>query len=439
MTTSKQTQTAGSALDTKEINTAYVWVWLPGATEPVVAGAVKQVGDLLVFNYGRSYLSRGDAIPLYLPELPLVSGRINPPSGMKVAGAIRDGAPDSWGQRVILAHRMGKLTNSSDTGDLPLLTYLLESGSNRIGALDFQASSTKYVPRSSSATLSEMQSAAEKLLNGETLSPSLDSALLHGSSIGGARPKVALSEHAANEPSRELIAKLSLTTDPYPVVKAEAVAMELARRVGLNVAHTQLISSLGRHVLLVDRFDRPGNVGSDPGTPGERRLVVSALTLLKLDEMFGRYATYPNFADVIRARFTNPDQTLRELFSRIVFNINVGNIDDQARNHAAFWDGEQLTLTPAYDLCPQLRSGESADQAMAIGRDGQRSSRLCVALAAAEIYHLTRAQAQEIIDHQIGIITAEWNAAADQAQLTALERKQLWGRQILNPSIHYLQ
>lgn len=438
-TTSKQTPNSSSALDGKEVETAYVWVWLPGATEPVVAGALKPVGDLLVFQYGKSYLGREDAIPLYLPELPLASGRIDPPRGMKVAGAIRDAAPDSWGQRVILAHRIGKLTKSSDTGDLPLLTYLLESGSNRIGALDFQTSATEYVPRSTSATLSEMQSAADKLLIGETLSPALDSALLHGSSIGGARPKVALSEHTANEPGRELIAKLSVTTDPYPVVKAEAVAMDLARRVGLNVARTHLIRSLGRDVLIVDRFDRPGNVGSDPGTPGQRRLVVSALTLLGLDEMFARYATYPNLADIIRARFTNPDQTLRELFSRIVFNINVGNIDDHARNHAAFWDGEQLTLTPAYDLCPQLRSGETANQAMAIGREGQRSSRLSVALAAAEIYHLTHVQAQEIIDRQLGTITDEWSAAADQAELTALEREQLWGRQILNPSIHYLE
>ncbi len=437
MMISKPAPSMSSALRTKGIKIAYVWIWLPGATEPVVAGVLKPAGELLVFNYGKSYLSRGDAIPLYLPELPLRRGRILPLGGLKVAGAIRDAAPDAWGQRVILAHRAMGRSKSSDTEDLPLLTYLLESGSNRIGALDFQTSSTTYVPRSVSTTLSEMHSAAEKLLIGETLSPALDAALLHGSSIGGARPKVVLSEHTANEPGRELIAKFSTTTDPYPVVKAEAVAMELARRVGLNVAHTQLIRSLGRDVLLIDRFDRPGNLGSDPGTPGERRLVVSALTLLELDEIFGRYATYPNLADVIRARFTNPDQTLRELFSRIVFNINVGNIDDHARNHAAFWDGHQLILTPAYDLCPQLRSGETADQAMAIGRDGQRSSRLSVALAAAEIYHLTRAQAQEIIDHQIGAITDEWNAAADHAQLTAFEREQLWGRQILNPSIHY--
>ena len=37
--------------------------------------------------------------------------------------------------------------------------------------------------------------------------------------------------------------------------------------------------------------------------------------------MAGRYATYVDLAHQIRARFVDPDATLRELFSRIEFNI----------------------------------------------------------------------------------------------------------------------
>ncbi len=40
---------------------AYVWVWLPGRTEPVVAGRLYRDGARLAFNYGRSYLDRPDA------------------------------------------------------------------------------------------------------------------------------------------------------------------------------------------------------------------------------------------------------------------------------------------------------------------------------------------------------------------------------------------
>lgn len=404
--------------------TAFVWIWLPAAVEPVVAGRLDEVGDIIDFTYGRSYLSRPNAIPLYLPELPLRPGRIRPGTGLSVAGCIDDAGPDSWGQRVILARHLGHLNRSSDTGDLTTLTYLLESGSDRIGALDFQASATTYVPRGSRASLADMQQAAATLESGDHIQPELAEALLRGTSIGGARPKVLL-----DDGGRKLIAKLSSATDTYPVVKAEGVAMELARRCGLSVALTEVTSSMQRDVLLVERFDRR------PGT-NMRRLLVSALTMLGLDEMMGRYATYYDLADLIRRRFTEPAATLRELFRRIVFNICVGNIDDHARNHAAFWDGSVLALTPAYDLCPQPRSGTQASQAMAIGRDGQRESRLAVCRDASETYLLTSKQADEIIDAQVSTISDEWDDAADVAHLSTQDRQLLWKRQILNPYIH---
>jgi len=65
-----------------------------------------------------------------------------------------------------------------------------------------------------------------------------------------------------------------------------------------------------------------------------------------------------------------------------VFNILIGNTDDHTRNHAAFWDGHLLTVTPAYDICPQARHGQIATQAMLIKGD-DRSSRITTCLAAA--------------------------------------------------------
>jgi serine/threonine-protein kinase HipA len=92
--------------------------------------------------------------------------------------------------------------------------------------------------------------------------------------------------------------------------------------------------------------------------------------------MMGRYATYHEPAETVRHRFTKPEATCHELFARIACNILVGNTDDHARNHAAFWDGAQLTLTPAYDICPQARSAGEATQAMAYGPDGEASANL---------------------------------------------------------------
>jgi len=409
-------------MTTSNPQAAFVWTWLPDASEPVVAGRIDADGPMHMFTYARSYRGRSDAVPLYQPELPLVPGTLRPPGGLTVAGCLRDCGPDSWGQRVILARHLGHLTSASDASELSLLTYLLESGSDRIGALDFQASASEYVPRTStSATLEQLMAAAADIETGRVLPLLLAEALTRGTSIGGARPKVLLADAG-----RSLIAKFSSTTDIRPVVKAEGVAMELARRAGLNVAPTQIIRTAGKDVLLVDRFDRQGD--------GQRRHLVSALTILGLDEFTGaRYGSYALLADHIRQSFTHPAATLRELFSRIVFNVLVGNTDDHPRNHAAFVNADHsLTLTPAYDVCPQPRSVPQANQAMAIGRDRERSSRLSTCIAASDIYLLDTLQAQSIIDAQIDVIQTQWQDAADTAELTELDRQQLYGREILN-------
>ena len=74
---------------------------------------------------------------------------------------------------------------------------------------------------------------------------------------------------------------------------------------------------------------------------------------------------------------------------------------------------------------------------MAITRDVRRQSRFATCLDAAEIYHLSRAQAADIIEHQVTVIAEQWDAAADAARLTDADRGQMWGRQILNPAVHY--
>ncbi|HEX4669396.1 MAG TPA: HipA domain-containing protein [Solirubrobacterales bacterium] len=402
---------------TSEPEHAFVWIWLPGTVDPVVAGRLDVEGQVLVFTYGRSYLEREGRVPLYLPELPLGRGSIPPRVG-EMAGCIADAAPDAWGQRVILNRLTG--TTAADTTALTPLTYLLESGSDRTGAIDFQVSAEEYVPRSlDQATLEELAESAERVELGVPLSPALDQALLHGSSVGGARPKALL-----RDDGRQLIAKFSSTTDTHPVVKGEFVAMELARRVGIETAKVELTKALGRDALLVERFDRP---------KGERRAMVSALTILGLDELGARYASYANLSNQIRARFTDPTSTLRELFARITFNILSGNNDDHARNHSAFWDGAELTLTPAYDICPAPRAGGETAQAMAIGADGYRFSQVAGCVARASPYLLSEAEAREIVDHQIELIETEWADVCDRAELTEVDRDSFWHRQFLNP------
>jgi serine/threonine-protein kinase HipA len=375
---------------------------------PSVAGRLARVERQLVFNYGRSYLDRNDAISLYEPELPLRSGEFPLLNGLSMPGCIRDAAPDAWGRKVIINKKLGKRGKEVDTAELDELTYLLETGSDRIGALEFQTSPTDYLPRDEGeASLEELLTAAERVEKGIPLTPELERALVHGSSIGVARPKALITSG-----QRKYIAKFSSQNDLYNVVKAEFVAMRLAAQVGISAAPVRLQRASGKDVLLIERFDR-----EHTGDGWTRRSMVSALTMLELDELMARYASYEELATIIRHRFTEPKKTLT---------------DDHARNHCAFWNGSELALTPAYDVCPQARAGGEASQAMLIVGD-ERESRLEICLKAAHLFLLSDAEAMTLIVHQIKTIQQKWDEVAQEAQLTQVDRKLMWRRQFLNP------
>jgi serine/threonine-protein kinase HipA len=398
---------------------AYVWIWLPDATEPVVCGRLDRSDDRYVFSYGSSYLERADAVAIYEPELPLDDFEHESLDG-PMPLCIDDAAPDSWGRSVINAN-LGAVGAEFD----PLM-YLLESGSDRVGAIDFQASATDYVPRAPvHAPLEQLMTAADKIDAGEPIDADLAAALVNRTPLGGARPKALIDDAGV-----KLLAKFSRQSDTFLWTQSEYVAMELARRVGIDVAPVRFVETMGRGVLLVERFDRP--------TSGTRRRVVSAATILSMQTIVAaQHFSYVELADEIRANFVQPDATLRELFSRIMFNILVGNTDDHARNHAAFILGDGLALTPAYDVSPQPRSGEVARHPRFGDGDSGRESRIAALVEAAPIYHLTPEQGREIGAQQVDTIRREWDEACDAAQLTRAQRDGLLKGPILNPYAFY--
>ncbi|HRK57594.1 MAG TPA: type II toxin-antitoxin system HipA family toxin [Burkholderiaceae bacterium] len=407
---------------------AYVWIWLPTAVQPVVAGKLEadDRGNIL-FNYGKSYLQRADehppAMSIYEPELPLKQGALPLLDGLAMPGCIRDAAPDAWGRRVIIHKKLGRRGKDADTEVLSELTYLLESGSDRIGALDFQRSSSQYMPRSArNVPLEELLDSATRVEQGMPLTPELDQALFHGSSIGGARPKALIEDRGT-----KYVAKFSSNADLYSVVKAEFIAMRLAVLAGIHVAPVKLVQAANKDVLLVERFDREKTVNG-----WTRKAMVSALTLFGLDDMMARYASYETLAEMIRHRFDDPKETLEELFARLVFNILCGNTDDHARNHAAFWNGKTLRLTPAYDLCPQNRIGHEATQAMLISGNN-RLSKLKSCLEAAHHFLLSEHEARAMFDRQREAIENHWDHVCDEASLSTVDRQLFWRRQFLNP------
>lgn len=409
----------------KAASEAFVWIWLPNATEPVVCGRIDLVDGIYRFTYGRSYLTRTDAMPIWLPELPLEDRVIVPDAPAVIAGALRDAAPDQWGRRVVLNRQFNMRGKDVDTGDLDELNYMLMSGSDRIGALDFQASPREYVPRlQRDATLQDLLHAADAVERGVPLSPELEDALRHGTSIGGARPKAQLIDK-----DRKLIAKFSSSRDNHNVVRGEYLAMRLARIVGLRVATVEVVVAENKDVLLVERFDRVKREHV-----WLRKAMVSGLTVQGLDELGARYASYAALAEILRLRSSDPAGDMKELWSRILFNILVGNTDDHARNHACFFDGETLRLTPAYDIDPRPRLGREANQAMAIVGDDRRAL-IATALDASGAFGIQRDEAIAIAVWQLEMIHANFRAEAAAGGLTAVEQYQLARRAFLNPYV----
>ncbi len=403
----------------------YVWRWLPGATDPVVAGELRfDDKGRQSFVYGRSYLGRDNAETIYESELPLRPGGHEPINGLDHFSCLRDAAPDAWGRRVIENRLFGRRDVVAD-GRVDESTYLLNSGSDRTGSLDFQASASEYIPRDlSAASLDELYQAAELLATDQPIPVELEAALNHGTSIGGARPKAAITGE-----SSKYVAKFSVSTDQFQIVKAEHVAMTLAARLGMNVAKVSLQKAAGKDVLLVERFDRCF------GTSGWcRRSVVSGLTVLGLDEKWAREATYPNLVDQVRMHGLAFKKDATELFSRLVFNVLVGNTDDHARNHSFFVEGKAIRLTPAYDITPFPRAGGEASHGMRITQQSNLS-RIALCLNAAKEFGLSEEEARSIVEAQVRGIVEHFDGLCEEIGMTPTTRTQLRRRAVLNPDV----
>ena len=100
----------------------------------------------------------------------------------------------------------------------------------------------------------------------------------------------------------------------------------------------------------------------------------------------------------------------------------------------AFWDGSHLSLTPAYDICPQARAGNEASQAMLIVGD-QRLSTLANCIEAAPHFQLGSDEALRLIQQLIDQLHAHWDEACKQAALNPVERALFSQRMFLNPFI----
>ena len=303
------------------------------------------------FVYAPTFVDSPDAYPLE-PGLPLTAGTMQTGVGRPMFGAFADSSPDRWGRMLITqAERKRAAEANSTPRSLSEADLLLGVRDDlRQGALRFRldddgpflATEATGVP--ALTDLPTLLDLADRAESDEANADELRRLIRAGSSLGGARPKA----HVIGPDGQSAIAKFpSSSSDTWDVMAWEKVALDLAATAGVVVERSQLVRVSGRHVLIVDRFDRRGS---------SRVGYLSALSML--EAVPGDQRSYLEIGEVIEQVSPFPTADLQQLWRRIAFTILISNTDDHLRNHgflrakAGSW-----RLSPAFDVNPDPSPG----------------------------------------------------------------------------------
>lgn len=328
------------------------------STDYALAGRIDWADGVGTFLYAPDWLAGAGTTSYALDpyNLPLREGPTLARVNGGVHGVLADAGPDAWGTKLLELNR-------GAAADTPLDMLRVTNGSGT-GALLFSQSRSRPAPRrqlAAEATLEELEQAAHAVDAGVELErPELELVYRAGSSLGGARPKVAVT--AAG---RTWLAKFEARADDINIPQLESACLSLARDAGLEVPDHRLVDLNGRKALLVARFDRP-----ERGTLHYMSLhaLLSAERLSAADVHAPEgTCTYGGLA--ARCRRIGVADAGRVLFHRMLFNLRVGNTDDHLRNHGLLYDG-QWRHAPTFDVVA-LGGGT---QAIGIGTSGRAST-----------------------------------------------------------------
>jgi len=346
------------------------------------------------FRYGKKYLKRPDRVSIDPLHLELRDKTTQTEEGISIFNGIRDAGPDRWG-RYLLDKKFSRAVSE--------LEYIISMGPDRVGALAFGPDPDTgpqklgvdgwepYAGRRLS--LEVCIDGVEDAVKNKT-TEKLKAYLDYGPSLGGARPKATV-----DWKKRAYLAKFSLSLDEKNEPLTEYLTMKLAKECGLNVPSIDYVTVLGRSVYLIERFDRDKENNPTP--------FISALTATGLAENDYKDWSYFKICDAIKKISPRPNLDLKELFSRLVFNISVYNNDDHMRNHGFLYEGKnQWCLAPLYDVVPGIISTSTYSLAMSFGDEGKKAS-IKNALSRCGEFGLEKAEAQEICE-KISKVVQKW-------------------------------
>ncbi len=262
-----------------------------------------------------------------------------------------DSLPDMFGSIIFKAWLDHKGQNSISV--LEQLAYVANRG---MGALEY--SPAKKLPKKVNIDLSEVIETLKEVLDlkkskseSELNSKALINIFKIGTSAGGARPKILISENKENgkiipgdleysEDYHHYLVKLAMDEEgAYPREIIEYCYHLAMKDCGISVMDSKLVE--GKHFATL-RFDRQH---------GAKQHVLTATGLTGWDYKPAKESSYENLFKLC-SFLKVPHVQIEELFKRMVFNVIYGNTDDHLKNHSFIYNKKKNTwqLSPAYDV-----------------------------------------------------------------------------------------
>ena len=384
--------------------------------------------EVFEFEFDAEALTSSSVVGVQLdPRLGLFMGRQHPPRGHETFGLFADASPDRWG-RMLMQRR---LERDQRAGRAPKNTRLHESDyllgvhdTFRVGALRFRLNDAgDFLDNREDAAappfvqLRSLEAASLALERDEDNAAEAGDDWLRlliapGGSLGGARPKASVIDPEGNL----WIAKFPSACDEHDVGAWELLVHTLARGCGLRVPE-----SLARrfanphHSFLVKRFDR--------NAAGRRLHFASAMTLTgrKDGDDASMGASYLELARVLIDHGAETDVDLRELWSRIVFNMLVSNTDDHLRNHGFLLvPGKGWRLSDAFDMNPVASSRGFGLNVS----DSDNAQDLDLALSVAPYFRIKLKDANAVLERSRAIVR-QWPKIAKSLRIPAREQQRM--------------
>lgn len=356
-----------------------------------ISGASSQ-RPVCYFAYDQFWLEHGFALG---KDLPLIARVFQTSPRFPLFGFMQDLIPG------IGARKLHKLMAKKDFTNIELFLHSQES--IRPGALGFYSQTKASLQ---SRAIPSVIRDLERLMMGQVNISDIDNLYSALSSLPGERFKLSY----VNGKNTNVIAKFTHPDPERNLAVWEAVALSLAKRIGLKTVSAELTSFRGINALVTERFDRDS----------QDNALGFATAQALLGAAPNSYHSYLEVADILNESGESPREDLEELWKRMVFNMAIGNVNDALNNIGFLRSQNGWRLSPIYSLTPTPLPVNRRHHATGVTQDCD-SPDLTKAIEVCRYFALSNRKAVELAHEITSYCSQNWETVAQDLQADPIE------------------